>query len=213
MIAGETVRLYEKTQTGTDRYGLPVYTETPVDVSDVLVSPEAPADAVGGASLFGGVAVYTLSLPKGDTHQWENATVELHGRKWHTFGTPTEYTETNVPLRWNKRVHVERMDSCNVPITLELDQPGRVDEYGEPLARLTIETVCRYQDSAQTRLTAEKALTPISGAALFPGDIAPDLPVISGGKATVFGAKRTIQGGQKVRCADGTVLYTEVYLV
>lgn len=66
MIAGETVRLYEKTQTGTDEYGVPAYTETPVDVSDVLVAPEAPADSIGGASLYGTVAVYTLSLPKGE---------------------------------------------------------------------------------------------------------------------------------------------------
>ena len=213
MIAGETVRLYEKTQTGTDEYGVPAYTETPVDVSDVLVAPEAPADSIGGASLYGTVAVYTLSLPKGDTHQWENSTVEFHGRKWQTFGTPTEYTEANVPLRWNKRVHVERIDACSIPVTLELDQPGRVDEYGEPLARLKVETLCRYQDSARTDLTDKKALTQISGTVVIPGDVAPDLPVISGGKATIFGVKRTIQSGQKVRYSDGSVLYTEVILI
>lgn len=41
---------------------------------------------------------------------------------------------------------------------------------------------CNYQDKVKTILTAEKKLIEVTGTALFAGDIAPTLPVISGGK-------------------------------
>lgn len=47
-------------------------------------------------------------IPKGDTHVWENRTVEFLGKKWRTFGIPQEWMEHRVPLPWNKRVKVER---------------------------------------------------------------------------------------------------------
>ena len=53
----------------------------------------------------------------------------------------------------------------------------------------------------------------ITGSALLPGDICPELPVISGGTATVFGVRRKIQEARKARNPDGTVNYTEVFLI
>jgi hypothetical protein len=72
---------------------------------------------------------------------------------------------------------------------------------------------CNYQDKAKTVLTAEQKLVEITGTALFPGDICPDLPVISGGFATVFGVQRRVLEGCKARNPDGTVNYTEVLLI
>lgn len=72
---------------------------------------------------------------------------------------------------------------------------------------------CNYQDKAKTVLTTEKKLIEITGTALFPGDICPDLPVISGGSAVIFGGKRRILEGRKARNPDGTVNYTEVMLI
>ncbi len=72
---------------------------------------------------------------------------------------------------------------------------------------------CNYQDKAKTIYTADKKLVQITGSALFPGDICPELSVISGGKATVFGAPRRILEGRKARNPDGTVNYTEVLLI
>ena len=60
---------------------------------------------------------------------------------------------------------------------------------------------------------AEKKLVQITGTALFPGDICPELPVISGGTAVIFGVKRNIEQGTKARNPDGTVNFTEVMLV
>lgn len=101
---------------------------------------------------------------------------------------------------------------CKTDIRLEIDQEG-LNEYGEPLKQVVFEGKCNYQDKAKTILTAEKKLVDITGCAMFPGDICPELPVISGGSAIVFGAKRRIQQGTKARNMDGTVNYTEVLLI
>lgn len=101
---------------------------------------------------------------------------------------------------------------CKTDISLSFDMEG-LNEYGEPLEPVTYSGKCNYQDKAKTILTAEKKLVEITGSALFPGDICPELPVISGGEAVIFGVKRRILQGSKARNPDGTVNYTEVLLV
>ena len=101
---------------------------------------------------------------------------------------------------------------CRTEIRLELDREG-LNEYGEPFEAVIYEGKCNYQDKSRTILTAEKKQVDITGTALFPGDICPELPVISGGSAVVFGVKRRIQQGKKARNPDGSCNYTEVLLV
>lgn len=101
---------------------------------------------------------------------------------------------------------------CKTNISLEFDQEG-ISEYGEPLTPVAYSGKCNYQDKAKTVMTAEKKLVEITGSALFPGDICPELPVISGGTAVIYGAKRRILQGGKARNPDGTVNYTEVLLI
>ena len=101
---------------------------------------------------------------------------------------------------------------CKTAIHVEMDQE-EVDVYGHPLPSFIYDGNCNYQDKAKTILTAEKKLIEVTGTALFPGDIAPDLPVISGGSVTVFGVERRIAQGTKARNPDGTVNYTELELI
>lgn len=101
---------------------------------------------------------------------------------------------------------------CRTDITLSFEREG-LSVYGEPLEPVTYSGKCNYQDKAKTILTAEKKLVEITGSALFPGDICPELPIISGGKAEVFGVKRRILQGRKARNPNGTVNYTEVLLI
>ena len=72
---------------------------------------------------------------------------------------------------------------------------------------------CNYQDTAKTILTAEKKLIQVSGTALFPGDIAPDWPTLSGGTVTIFGQTRRIIQGIKARNPDETVNYCRLEVV
>jgi len=101
---------------------------------------------------------------------------------------------------------------CKTDIALQMDQEG-LNEYGEPLPAVIYSGKCNYQDKAKTILTAEKKLVQITGSALLPGDICPELPVISGGTAMLFGVERRILQGRKGRNPDGTVNYTEVLLI
>ncbi len=110
MIKGIDVLLYEKTKTGEDPFGRPVYDVTPVTVSNVLVSPATTEDITDELNLSGKRLEYLLCIPKGDTHVWENKTVEFFGRKWKTFGNTQEWIESMVPLAWNKKVKVERYE-------------------------------------------------------------------------------------------------------
>lgn len=101
---------------------------------------------------------------------------------------------------------------CKTKIHIEIEKEG-LNDYGEPLEPVVFDGTCNYQDKARKVLTAEKKIVEITGSALFPGDICPELPVISGGDAYVFGVKRRIQQGTKARNPDGTVNYTEVMLI
>ena len=49
MIRGIKVTLYEKTQTGTDSFGAPIYEEKPVEVENVLVAEPLTEDLAHGA--------------------------------------------------------------------------------------------------------------------------------------------------------------------
>ena len=108
LIKGIPVILVEKKQTGVDAFNAPIYETTEVTVENVLVVPASSEDIVTTQDLTGKKAVYTLGIPKGDTHNWEDATVIFFGQKWKSFGIPLEGIEENVPLDWNKKVMVER---------------------------------------------------------------------------------------------------------
>lgn len=98
---------------------------------------------------------------------------------------------------------------CKTDIVVEIEQEG-LNVYGEPLENIIWTGKCNYQDSAKTVLTAEKKLIQLSGCALIPEDIAPDIPAITKGTITVFGKKRSIYKGTKARNPDETVNYVRL---
>lgn len=121
-MRGITVTLTKKTQTGTDPFGQPIFTTTTENVSDVLVGEPSTDDITNTITMYGKKVAYTLAIPKGDTHTWEDTTVTLPAPfegTYHTIGYPTAGIEENIPLRWNKKVHLERIESKS-----ETEQPG-----------------------------------------------------------------------------------------
>ena len=106
-MTGITVTLYDVTLTGTNEFNEPIYTETPVQVNNVLVAPTSTQEILDSINLYGRKAVYTLAIPKGDTHEWENRKVSFFGKDFRVFGIPTEGIDENIPLAWNKKVTVE----------------------------------------------------------------------------------------------------------
>lgn len=107
-IKGIPILLYDRVETGKDPFGNPVYEEKPITVENVLVSPTSTDDMVNQLNITGKKAVYTLGIPKGDTHDWEDKEVEFFGQRFRTFGFTTQGIEGMIPLDWNKKVMVER---------------------------------------------------------------------------------------------------------
>ena len=112
-IHGVAIGLVIEEEVGTDPFNRPIYEETIETVENVLVgTPDAYSKSEAESfNLTGRRVGYTLAIPKGDTHNWENATVILpppfEGR-YRTIGIPTATIEENTPLAWNKKVQVER---------------------------------------------------------------------------------------------------------
>lgn len=101
---------------------------------------------------------------------------------------------------------------CRTDIHIHLESE-ELNNLGGPKNIADLDLKCNFQDKAKTVLTAEKKLVQITGAALFPGDIAPDFPTLSSGTVTVFGEERRIEQGAKNRNPDGTVNYCTLEVV
>lgn len=107
-MKGTTIQLVVNTQSGTDPFGVPIYTEELVDVPDVLVGSPTTDDITDSLNLYGKKIEYMLGIPKGDTHNWTDAEVIIWGNKYRTFGYPITGEQANIPLRWGQNVRVER---------------------------------------------------------------------------------------------------------
>ena len=104
----------------------------------------------------------------------------------------------------------KRLCKTDIHVHLESEE---LNNMGEPKQVLDLDLKCNFQDRAKTILTTEKKLVQITGTAMFPGDIAPDFPTLSGGTVTVFREERRIQQGMKARNPDGTVNYCTLEVV
>ena len=111
-MRGITVTLYEKTAGIPDAFNRPTYTESAVTVENVLVAPitQGGEEVLDELDLTGRKVRYTLAIPKGDTHVWEGNRVEFFGESWNVIGIPTQGIEDLIPLAWNKKVQVERIE-------------------------------------------------------------------------------------------------------
>ncbi|MBO7670897.1 MAG: hypothetical protein J6S60_09945 [Oscillospiraceae bacterium] len=106
-IKGITVYLAVRTQTGTDAFNAPVYAEQEVPVDNVLITPLSDTEILDTINLTGKRAVYELSIPKGDAHDWTDTTVRFFGEKWRTIGHGRQFIDELTPLDWNRKVQVE----------------------------------------------------------------------------------------------------------
>ena len=108
MLKGIDITLYEKTQSGTDEADAPVYTETPVTVHNVLVGEPSAEEITTELQLTGRRLAYTLAIPKGDAHDWNDVQVAFFGQHFRTCGGVVQGIERMIPLCWNKKVQVVR---------------------------------------------------------------------------------------------------------
>ena len=107
-MKGVTVILHKKTETSTDDFGAPVYTDELIPVDNVLIGEPSSEQVLQDLNLHGKHLAYVLAIPKGDTHDWTDTEVEFFGQTFKTYGEPTQGIDHLIPLSWNKKVKVER---------------------------------------------------------------------------------------------------------
>ena len=109
-LKGITITVYQKKPTGSDAFGHMQYKYIPEQVDDVLVAPVSSSELSSNQNVSIAKTQYNLAIPKGDMHDWTDTKVEFYGKTWKTVGEPVEGIEENIPLRWNKKVVVERYE-------------------------------------------------------------------------------------------------------
>lgn len=109
-MRGVTITLYNKVQTGVDAFNRPVYEDVATTVDNVLIGEPTTEDVINELNLTGKHLAYTLAIPKGDAHEWNDRKVEFFGEVFRTYGEPTQGIEHLIPLSWNKKVKVERYE-------------------------------------------------------------------------------------------------------
>lgn len=108
MIKGISVTLIERIEVGKDEFNSPIYKESRSVIENVLVSPTSQDEIINQMNLTGKKAVYTLAIPKGDNHVWEDSYVEFFKERFHVFTPMVKGIEEMIPLSWNGKVMVER---------------------------------------------------------------------------------------------------------
>ncbi|MEX5397214.1 hypothetical protein ABPH35_02285 [Streptococcus sp. ZJ93] len=109
-LKGIPVILIDKVEIGRDPFGKMTYQDKEIKVENVLVAPTDSEDVINQLNLTGKKAIYTLGIPKGDRHDWEDKEVRFFNQRWRTFGISLEGIEAMIPLSWNKKVMVERYE-------------------------------------------------------------------------------------------------------
>lgn len=112
-MRGITVTLLQRNQIGTDAFNAPIYgSPIEIPVANVLVAPRETGgeEILSELDLTGRRSVYNLAIPKGDSHEWEGNQVRFFGQTWQVIGIPTEGIDHLIPLDWNKKVQVERIE-------------------------------------------------------------------------------------------------------
>lgn len=109
-MRGITITLYDRTQSGVDSFNRPIYSETPVSVDNVLVTSSTDTEVVETLNLTGKRAIYTLAIPKGDTHVWEDRKVSFFGKDWRVINFAAGGIDHLIPLSWNAKVQVSRYE-------------------------------------------------------------------------------------------------------
>ena len=107
-MRGVTITLYNKVQTGVDAFNRPVYENVATTVDNVLIGEPTTEDVINELNLTGKHLAYTLAIPKGDAHEWNDRKVEFFGEVFHTYGEPTQGIEHLIQLSSNKKGRAAR---------------------------------------------------------------------------------------------------------
>ncbi len=110
-LKGESVVLIEKNDTGEkDEFGTTIFEDVETTIENVLINSSTASEVLDSTNFTGEKNLYTLAIPKSDTHDWINNHVRFWGKEWNVI-SETQGIESLTPLDWNKKVVVERYDN------------------------------------------------------------------------------------------------------
>lgn len=112
-LHGVTIQVKVRTADGENPFGEPVISEGWENVDNVLVGQPTADDLPTQPELQGRRVDYMLAIPKGDAHEWRETEVILpapFAGRYRTVGFPVAGIEDMIPLEWNKKVKVERIE-------------------------------------------------------------------------------------------------------
>ena len=81
-------------------------------VENVLVGEPVQTETVCGKTVQ-----YTVGIPKGDSHLWEDKKLRIFSKIFRTVGLCEQGIDENIPLFWNKKIRAELM-LTNADITV-----------------------------------------------------------------------------------------------
>jgi len=117
MIEGISIILHKRVEGDVDPFNHPTVSYEDITIDDVLVGNPSTEDYTNILNMYGKRVAYTLAIPKGDTNDWVNALVTLpepFPGVYRTIGEPIAGIEANIPLRWNKKILLERYGDKDV---------------------------------------------------------------------------------------------------
>ena len=89
-----------------------INSESVETVENVLVGEPVQTETVCGKTVQ-----YTVGIPKGDSHLWEDKKLRIFGKIFRTVGLCEQGIDENIPLFWNKKIRAELM-LTNADITV-----------------------------------------------------------------------------------------------
>lgn len=107
LIKGEMIYLLDKKEIGKDEFNRPIYSFNKIPVDNVLYMPTSATEQIEQLNLTGRKIEYTVSIPKGDNHSWENQIIIIKGRRYRVCTSVEETIDHLTPLAWNKKFRVE----------------------------------------------------------------------------------------------------------
>lgn len=108
-MIGMTLSFKKRVETGeVDEFNNPKHSEQTITIADCLIAPVTePVDRVESAALERDMTVVRIHLPKADSRDVSNSTVDYDGETFRVIGKPVKFMDANTPTRWNRYMRAE----------------------------------------------------------------------------------------------------------
>ena len=112
LMIGMTLEFVKKVDSGeTDDFNNVIFTEETLTIADCLIAPaQEPLDRVESAALDRNQTIVRIHLPKADTRDVSNSTVEYDGQTFRIMGRAVKFMDANTPTRWNRYMRAEAVN-------------------------------------------------------------------------------------------------------